>query len=119
MTDVPPAATTAAADAIHQMHCAAPNCGHPRTHDLRLANAALAAALPHLTPPPPDSEAAVTVAAWTWDWREQPPLEDIAENIGARTSLHVYLPETGSDQYALVIASRVLSDSEVGEAWNR
>lgn len=52
MTDVPPAATTAAADAIHQMHCAAPNCGHPRTHDLRLANAALAAALPHLTPPP-------------------------------------------------------------------
>jgi hypothetical protein len=33
--------------------------------------------------------------------------------------LHGYLPETGSDQYALVISVGELTDAEVEQAWNR
>jgi hypothetical protein len=42
----------------------------------------------------------------SWDYREQPPMEDIAEIIAQMTggALRMTMPETGSDEYELVIS---------------
>lgn len=50
----------------------------------------------------------------SWDWREQPDLDDLADAVrevsGGRA--HVTQVDTGSDQYAIVIADRKLTADE-------
>ena len=54
-----------------------------------------------------------------WDWRAQPPMEEIAATIerlsGGR--LRMYLPETGMDSYVAIISDRELDPGEQEKAW--
>lgn len=51
----------------------------------------------------------MTTKTFTWDWREQPPMDAImtlvaeASTVGA---VRMTMPDTGSDEYELVIESR-------------
>lgn len=57
--------------------------------------------------------------AFTWDWRAQPPMEQIAAAVerlsGGR--VRMYLPQTGTDSYAAVISDRELDAGEQERAW--
>jgi hypothetical protein len=56
-----------------------------------------------MTPGP----AAPGTKTFSWDYEEQPPLDEIAEAVGALSggSLRMVMPDTGSDQYELVITA--------------
>ena len=66
---------------------------------------------------------AAEVKIFSWDWREQPPLRDIfqaASEMSPRGDITITLPDTGSDQYALIISARPLTADEariVYQAW--
>lgn len=61
----------------------------------------------------------MTIRTMSWDYREQPDLgtldEILAEVSGGR--IHLHQVDTGSDQYAIVVADRELTAAEVDEAW--
>lgn len=53
-----------------------------------------------------------------WDWKEQPPWDDVAT---AQALGHVYLtavPNTGGDEYAIVAAQGPLTSDEAQQAWD-
>lgn len=52
----------------------------------------------------------------TWNWREQPDLDHLAR-ILARHNVHLHQVDTGSDQYAVVIAASPLTTDEAQRAY--
>lgn len=66
---------------------------------------------------------AAEVKIFSWDWKEQPPLRDVFQAVSEmspRGDITITLPDTGSDQYALIISARPLTADEariVYQAW--
>ncbi len=56
----------------------------------------------------------------TWDWREQPNLAELAEMVtrlsGGR--LHIVEPDTGGDEYAIVLSTRALTVEQATEVYH-
>lgn len=55
----------------------------------------------------------------SWDWAEQPDMDDLAEAIRDLFGGHLYKVNTGSDDYAIVLSRTALDDDAVAEAWRR
>jgi hypothetical protein len=55
----------------------------------------------------------------TWDWRQQPDLARLARILLEVSGGTVHLAEvdTGSDEYAIVLSGRFLSEAEVDAAY--
>lgn len=54
----------------------------------------------------------------SWDWREQPPWDEISD-AQQRGFLHVRLvPDTGSDAYVLVLSDAPVSEAEAQAVFN-
>lgn len=55
-----------------------------------------------------------TARVVTWDWRQQPPLADIARAVAELSAGRVHMREvdTGSDQYEWVISDYPVDDAE-------
>jgi hypothetical protein len=55
----------------------------------------------------------------SWDWREQPNLDQLAAALGRVSggTVHLAQVDTGSDEYAIVLSPMPLSDAEVRAAW--
>jgi hypothetical protein len=61
------------------------------------------------------------IKQWTWDFKEQPPLDDIAaeiEAMSARGKVWAYQPGTGSDSYALLLSPRALTTEQVQKIYD-
>ncbi len=56
----------------------------------------------------------------TWDWREQPNLAELAEIVtrlsGGR--LHIVQPDTGGDEYAIVLSTVALTVEQATEVYH-
>lgn len=50
----------------------------------------------------------------SWDWREQPDLDELTR-ILARHNVHLHQVDTGSDQYAVVIAGTKLTAKQAND----
>jgi hypothetical protein len=60
-----------------------------------------------------DDDAAPGVRIFTWDWKAQPPLgEMLAAARNMPGPWFWFCPETGSDEYALILSSRELNAVE-------
>lgn len=61
----------------------------------------------------------MTARALSWDYREQPDLEDLAEILAEVSGgrIHLHQVDTGGDQYGIVVADRELTAAEVDETW--
>lgn len=64
------------------------------------------------------------VGVITWDWREQPSTRDLKALIEALTdgAVTVVAPNTGGDQYVLVLSRGALDEwqaTQAYEAWRR
>lgn len=55
----------------------------------------------------------------TWDWREQPDLIALANILRDMAGVQLYRVDTGSDQYAIVLADRDMTEDETRVAWRR
>lgn len=55
----------------------------------------------------------------TWDWREQPDLDRLAAHVRELSGgkVRITTVDTGSDQYAIVIADRALTADEAYAAY--
>lgn len=55
----------------------------------------------------------------TWDWREQPDLPELARKLFAVSGGTVHLREidTGSDEYAIVLASEPITAAQATDAY--
>jgi hypothetical protein len=55
----------------------------------------------------------------SWDWKEQPDLRALAQLVNEVSGgrVHITEAETGSDQYAIVIADHPVSDTDAAEAY--
>lgn len=60
----------------------------------------------------------------TWDWKEQPNMEELAEIVTGMTTppatLYMATADTGSDEYAVVFATQPINDAratQVYEEW--
>ncbi len=62
----------------------------------------------------------MTTRLLTWDWRGQPNLQHLAKAVhdlsGGRVSL--YEVDTGSDQYAIVLADEPLTAEQAASVWD-
>lgn len=61
------------------------------------------------------------IKSWTWDFKEQPPLDDIAaeiEAMSAKGKVWTYRPETGTDSYALLLSPRALTIEQVQKIYD-
>jgi hypothetical protein len=61
------------------------------------------------------------ITSWSWDFREQPPLDDIAariEAMSAKGKVWIYRPETGTDSYALLLSDRELTIEQVQQIYD-
>ena len=56
----------------------------------------------------------MTARVLSWDWREQPNLAQLGRAIHDLSGglLHLHEVQTGSDDYAIVIADQPLTDAE-------
>jgi hypothetical protein len=58
---------------------------------------------------------------FSWDWKAQPPLKEIAAAVarvsGERRPVVMRTFDTGGDEYALVIADREVTDEDALAAW--
>ena len=54
------------------------------------------------------------VVLYTWDWREQPPMTEIAKKVRELSHGHIIISQvdTQSDEYMIAIADRPLSSDE-------
>lgn len=61
------------------------------------------------------------ISILTWDWKEQPPLDDIADIIKTMSGGTVNMVEvdTGSDQFAWVISPVPMDQDSANEAYRR
>jgi hypothetical protein len=59
----------------------------------------------------------VAARVFTWDWKEQPPLAEVAEAIAEVSggTVHMRQVDTGGDEYALVVSDRQVDDAEAGQ----
>lgn len=57
----------------------------------------------------------------TWDWKEQPDLDDLARIVHdvSQCHVHLYQVDTGSDQYALVVARNPIGSQAAHDAYRR
>lgn len=64
---------------------------------------------------------ATRAAVLSWDYREQPDMDHLALVLSELTDnlIHVYQPDTGSDQYAVVITTGPVDAAAVRQAFNR
>lgn len=55
----------------------------------------------------------------TWDWREQPSIEDLRQAIAwaSDDEVHIYEVKTGNDEYAVVISNGTFGKAEVDEIY--
>jgi hypothetical protein len=62
-----------------------------------------------------------TARVLSWDWRQQPDLDELARILADLSGgrLHLRQVETGSDEYAVVIADGPLSEWDAGRAYER
>ena len=60
-------------------------------------------------------------AVLTWDWREQPDLDHLGRLICDLSggTVHLHQVDTGSDQYAIVLATTKLDARSVCEIYDR
>ncbi|MEU7978335.1 hypothetical protein AB0B63_07355 [Micromonospora sp. NPDC049081] len=60
-------------------------------------------------------------AVITWDWRQQPDLNHLAQAINHLSggTLHLRAANTGSDEYAIVIADTDLDDATTQATYRR
>jgi hypothetical protein len=56
-------------------------------------------------------------AVLSWDWREQPDLDALTRILRDLAGLHLHHVDTGSDEYAIVIATVPLDRRTVDAAW--
>ncbi len=63
----------------------------------------------------------MTYRILSWDWREQPDLDELAKALREVSggSVHLHQVETGSDQYAIILSDRALRPNEVDTYWER
>jgi hypothetical protein len=61
----------------------------------------------------------VTARALSWDWRGQPDLDQLARIVldVSGGTVHVHQVDTGSDDYAIVVSDRPLTDGEAYAVW--
>ena len=61
----------------------------------------------------------MTARVLSWDWRQQPDLAQLGRAIHDLSGglLHIYEVQTGSDDYAIVIADQPLTDAEARHIW--
>lgn len=61
----------------------------------------------------------VRVVVMSWDWREQPDLEqlDQAVRLASGGLARVHTIDTGSDEYAIVVADHRITQAEAEAAW--
>lgn len=57
----------------------------------------------------------------SWDWREQPDLDELARVLLDVSGgvVRLYQVDTGCDEYAVVVADRELGVTEVEAEWRR
>ena len=55
---------------------------------------------------------------FTWDWKEQPPMEKLAAALPGQPFMHV-VPDTGGDCYACVLSSWPLTPVEAQAAYDQ
>ncbi len=53
----------------------------------------------------------------SWDWREQPDLEKLAEAVRKVYGGYLYEIETHLDDYAIVLSTTPLDAAELAELW--
>jgi hypothetical protein len=55
----------------------------------------------------------------SWDWREQPDLDRLAQIVRDLSGLRVHLTQvdTGSDEYAIVLSDQQLSEDEAAQVY--
>ena len=70
-----------------------------------------------MSTPPADP----TPAVLTWDWREQPDPDELARAVRdvSGGTVHIRQVDTGSDQYAIVVAAADLDDEAVQDVYDR
>lgn len=61
----------------------------------------------------------VNTRVMRWDWKEQPDMEQLARIVGELSGgrLHMHVPNTDCDEYALVVTDGPLSPRMVDAAW--
>lgn len=57
----------------------------------------------------------------SWDWKEQPDLDQLREALREVSggTVHLHEVDTGSDQFAVVLTDREWSDDEVQLGYDR
>lgn len=60
------------------------------------------------------------MAKWiTWDWKEQPPLEQLIEAVnGDERMFLAEVPDTGADRFALLISQFRFNPAETQAIWD-
>lgn len=55
----------------------------------------------------------------SWDWAEQPSLDELSRAIEEVTEgrVRLYRVDTGSDQYAIVLAAEAMTGPQVDAMW--
>lgn len=62
------------------------------------------------------------IAVLSWDYKEQPPLDELAKLIEEFSEGRLHLrcvEDTGSDEYAVVVSHLPMSEQGVAEAYRR
>jgi hypothetical protein len=67
------------------------------------------------------SAASSPLAVLSWDWREQPNLDELARAVREVSggTVHVAQVDTSSDQYAIVVSTVALDGPAVVDAYDR
>jgi hypothetical protein len=61
----------------------------------------------------------VTVRVLSWDWRQQPDLDRLAQILLEISDgrVHLHQVDTGSDEYAIVLSDRPLTRTEADSCY--
>lgn len=54
---------------------------------------------------------------FTWDYKEQMPIDDIAEFVNSMYTTFIYKVDTGSDLYAILVTNIPLHPTMVQKEW--
>lgn len=54
-----------------------------------------------------------------WDYKEQMPIDDIAEFVNSMYTTFIYKIDTGGDEYAILVTNIPLHPTMVQEIWKK
>ncbi len=56
----------------------------------------------------------------SWDWQQQPDLEDLTKALREVSGglVHLHQVDTGSDEYAIILSDRPLRPLEIDRIWD-